>query len=138
MNITMEMVRSAANHWADAVNSHDIDRIVTLYSEDAVLWGTFARNRKTERSSLRDYFSKLCSKPCLRTEFIEQDIRIDGTHAFNSGSYLFGWIEAGYEVIVPARFSMAYRLGADGPVIVDHHSSLFPPENFNPEPYHKK
>lgn len=132
MNLTREMVRSLADQWVEAVNAHDIEKVVSLYSDDAVLWGTFARSRRTEKSCLKEYFAKLFAKPGLKAEFTEQHIRLDGKYAFNSGSYIFSWMESGKEVIIPARFSMAYRLAAAGPEIADHHSSLFPPENFDP------
>src|SRR5262252_4567608 len=33
-------VRAATQAWIDGMNSHDAERVVALYDEEAVLWGT--------------------------------------------------------------------------------------------------
>lgn len=53
-NATVEGLHAA---WVDAFNSHDLDRHMTLYTEDAVLFGSVAE-LQVGRETIRTYFSK--------------------------------------------------------------------------------
>ena len=130
-----DFVLKTCKRWAVALNAHDIDQVVSFYDSEAVLWGTFARIRKTGSTSLKEYFLKLCSRDHMKVEFIDQDVRIYGEIALSSGVYAFSWKDGHRQIRVPARFSMSFRLDPEGLKIIDHHSSLFPPEVFDPKPF---
>src|ERR1700675_4137743 len=49
-------VSEAALTWARALGEDDPDKVLPLYSDDAVLWGTLSPTVRTERPALRDYF----------------------------------------------------------------------------------
>ena len=51
-----EDVSAAAQAWARALGEDDPDKVLPLYSEDAVLWGTLSPTVRADRAALRDYF----------------------------------------------------------------------------------
>ena len=53
-NSTVEGLLAA---WIEAFNSHDLDRHMSLYTEDAVLFGSVAE-LQIGRDTIRHYFSK--------------------------------------------------------------------------------
>ena len=51
-----EDVATAASAWSRALGEDDPDKVLPLYSDDAVLWGTLSPTVRADRASLRDYF----------------------------------------------------------------------------------
>ena len=49
-------VSDAAKQWADVFALNDADKILALYSEDGVLWGTLSPTIRADRAALRAYF----------------------------------------------------------------------------------
>jgi hypothetical protein len=63
--LTKEQVHELAEHWVQAWNSHDLDKIMSHYAEDIVLVSPVAAKLLNEPSgtvqgkeALRDYFKK--------------------------------------------------------------------------------
>lgn len=120
-------VGEATEHWARTFNQGDPTAIVSLYMEDAVLWGTVAPELLTGQQAIRDYFARACVPGALpRVQLEQQHVRVIGDVAVNSGAYLFRVIEQGQERELPARFSMVWRKTFQGWRLVDHHSSARP------------
>lgn len=113
--------------WIRAFNAGDVDRIVSLYSRHAVLWGTFAKNLVTEPTELRDYFER-----ALTTDPAPQ-VTLDGLHvqpgsefAIASGAYSLSGSVNGSMKRTPARFTFVLRALNQTWLIINHHSSLVP------------
>ena len=78
-NLRGECARQFASEWIDAWNSHDLERIMSHYSDDVVLTSpvaarllNIADGTVTGKSALRSYFQKgLEAFPQLRFELIE-------------------------------------------------------------------
>lgn len=49
-------VSAPASTWAQALGQDEPDKVLPLYSDDAVLWGTLSPTVRADRASLRDYF----------------------------------------------------------------------------------
>jgi hypothetical protein len=49
-------VEAAAATWAQALGEDDPDKVLPLYSSDAVLWGTLSPKLRSDPAALRDYF----------------------------------------------------------------------------------
>ena len=49
-------VEAAAAAWAQAPGEDDPDKVLPLYSSDAVLWGTLSPKLRSDPAALRDYF----------------------------------------------------------------------------------
>ena len=123
-----EDVGVAASSWARALGEDEPDKVLPLYANDAVLWGTLSPIVRAEPASLRDYFvTAFKVLPGLKVTFGDQLIRVYGTTAVNTGYYTFSYVQNGEVKTLPARYSFTYVLRGDRWLIVDHHSSTLPP-----------
>jgi uncharacterized protein (TIGR02246 family) len=125
-------VTAAMNAWKDslaaACSGGGAAKILPLYAEDGVLWGTISSTIRDDRAELEDYFVTACTRlPKLTVEFKEALIRIyGGDTAINSGSYTFSYEKDGQPTQLPARYSFTL-VKRDGKwLIADHHSSAMP------------
>src|SRR5882757_5220361 len=122
-----EDVAAAAATWASALGEDEPDKVLQLYSDDAVLWGTLSPIVRSDRSALRDYFvTAFKVLPGLKVAFGEQLIRVYGSTAVNTGYYTFSYVQNGEPKTLPARYSFTYVQNGDRWLIVDHHSSAVP------------
>jgi uncharacterized protein (TIGR02246 family) len=122
-----EDVAAAASRWANALGEDDPEKVLPLYAEDAVLWGTLSPTVRAERAALRDYFvGAFKALPGLKVTFGEQLIRVYGTTAVNTGYYTFSYVKDGETKTWPARYSFTYVKNGGAWQIVDHHSSGMP------------
>src|SRR5215467_2293551 len=122
-----EDVAAATQAWAEAMTSHDGDRVLALYDSEAVLWGTRSPTLRDNPAALREYFNILRTvPPSYKAVLGEQRVRIYGDFAINTGTYTFSEVRDGKEIARPARFSFVYRKRDGRWLIVDHHSSAVP------------
>jgi uncharacterized protein (TIGR02246 family) len=122
-----EDVAAATSIWAQALGEDDPDKVLPLYSDDAVLWGTLSPTVRADRAAFRDYFvGAFKALPKLKVTFGEQLIRVYGTTAVNTGYYTFSYVKDGETKSWPARYSFTYVKNGDVWLIVDHHSSAMP------------
>ena len=122
-----EEVAAATATWAQALGEDDPDKVLPLYSSDAVLWGTLSPKLRSDPAALRDYFvGAFKALPGLKVKFGDQLIRVYGNTAVSSGYYTFSYVQNGESKIFPARHSFTYVKNGDRWMIVDHHSSAMP------------
>ena len=63
--------------WAQALGKGDPDKLLPLYSDDAVLLGTLSPTVRADRVALRDYFMTVFKLlPGLKVAFGDQLIRV--------------------------------------------------------------
>jgi len=68
-----EDVAAAAVTWAQALGEDDPDKVLPLYADDAVLWGTLSPKVRADRAALRDYFvTAFKVLPGLKVSFGDQ------------------------------------------------------------------
>jgi len=121
-------VAAAASTWAQALGEDDPEKVLPLYADDAVLWGTLSPTVRADRPALRDYFvTAFKVLPGLKVKFGDQLIRVYGNTAVNTGYYTFSFTKDGEAKSLPARYSFTYVKNGDHWLIVDHHSSAMPP-----------
>jgi uncharacterized protein (TIGR02246 family) len=122
-----EDVAATASRWAQALGDVDPEKVLPLYADDAVLWGTLAPTVRADRAGLREYFVNAFKVlPGLKVAFGEQLIRVYGSTAVNTGYYTFFYVKDGESKSWPARYSFTYVKKGDHWLIVDHHSSAMP------------
>lgn len=119
-------VAAATRAWTDAFASHDADRIAALYAPEAVFWGTNSAVIRNTPELVRAYFVNLKNRPTVRIELDEQNVRVYGEVAINTGRYSVHEIKDGQPTVRPLRFSFVYRKVDGRWLIVDHHSSAMP------------
>jgi uncharacterized protein (TIGR02246 family) len=122
-----EEVAASTSRWAQALGEDDPEKVLPLYADDAVLWGTLSPTVRADRAALRDYFvGAFKALPELKVTFGEQLIRVYGTVAVNTGYYTFSYVKNGETKSWPARYTFTYVKNGDVWLIVDHHSSAMP------------
>src|SRR5438105_3634898 len=122
-----EDVAAAASTWAGALGEDNPDTVLSLYSDDAVLWGTLSPTVRADRAALRDYFvTAFRVLPGLKVAFGDQLIRVYGGTAVNTGYYTFSYVKDGETKSLPARYSFTFVKNGEQWLIVDHHSSAMP------------
>jgi uncharacterized protein (TIGR02246 family) len=122
-----EDIASAASKWARALGEDDPEKVLPLYADDAVLWGTLSPTVRADQAALREYFVNAFKVlPGLKVTFGEQLIRVYGSAAVNTGYYTFSYAKDGEAKNWPARYSFTYVKSGDHWLIVDHHSSAMP------------
>jgi len=126
-DVSKQQIAALTQEWAAGMSAHDTDRVVSLYDPDAVLWGTRSPTIRTTPEKVREYFGLLKTvPPDYKGVIVEQNIRVYGDVAVNSGSYTFSETRDGKPLVRPARFSMVYRYHDGRWHIIDHHSSAVP------------
>jgi uncharacterized protein (TIGR02246 family) len=124
--IAKDQVAVATAAWAEAYNSRQPARITALYDSDAVFWGTTAKTISTTPDAVAEYFKDMPKTPNSRVTFGEQNIRVYGDIAINTGYYAFSVVRDGKPTTNPSRFTFVFR-NQDGQwKIIDHHSSRVP------------
>ena len=123
---SMLQVAAATDDWRAAYDSRDPKRITVLYATDAALWGTNLKAIAVTPAAVADYFKDARARPDARVVFGEQNIRVYGDLALNSGTYTFTGVRDGKPTTAPARFSFAFRKQEGKWRVVDHHSSRLP------------
>ena len=118
-------VAAATLAWGQAFGEENYERLSSLYSDDAVIWGMVSPTVRSGRSEVKDYFvSYFKVLPDVKVTFGNQLIRVYGNAAVNTGDYTFSWLKDGQTKTMPARYSFTYIKNGDNWLIVDHHSSM--------------
>ncbi len=123
---TRDQIMLATKEWQAAYDSRDPKRIISMYDEEAVLWGTTAKTIAPTPTAIWEYFKDAASRPNARVVIGEQHIRVFGETAFNSGYYTFMDVRDGQAVPRPARFTFVFHKKASKWLVVAHHSSASP------------
>lgn len=121
-------VAAATAKWGEVLALNDPDPIVALYDDETgVLWGTISPKRLDGKPGIRTYFVNAYEKlPGIKVTFGDQNIRVLGDTAVNTGYYTFTFMKDGELKTLPARYSFTYVKRPWGWMIVDHHSSAMP------------
>lgn len=119
-------VAAVAAEWARAFSEHNVERVTTLYSKDALLWGTTAPWLRTTPDQVREYFLTAFKIPNISVSYTNQTIRIFGGTAIVAGNYTFTARRDGQTQDSLARYSFTLMKEGDRWLIVDHNSSPMP------------
>ena len=114
--------------WMQAVNKGDLEGLLAMYDENAVLIPTFSNRLLSKTGSIRDYFEKLCGREELsialhEKTLIAQPVTND-IHAMH-GIYCWRFAIEGELLSFEARFSYVLDLARARPIL-HHHSSQIP------------
>jgi uncharacterized protein (TIGR02246 family) len=120
-----ETIAALFHDWNKALQSGKAEEVLKLYAPDAILLPTVSNKVRHNHEEIKDYFlTLLASKPSVKMD--EQNIRIFGPMAINSGVYTIKLTRDGKPAEIPARFTFVYQRQGDRWVIVEHHSSAMP------------
>jgi uncharacterized protein (TIGR02246 family) len=120
-------IAALATEWAAAFSEHNVDRILKLYSREAMLWGTNGMTLRTTPEEVRGFFESAFKIPNISVSFDNQTVRLFGNVAVVAGNYTFtARPQGGPSQDSPARYSFTLVKDGERWIIVDHNSSLMP------------
>ena len=114
--------------WLNGVNSGNLNDVVSLYSENAVMLPTFSSKCLATAADIRAYFERLAGQKSLHVQLHEKTLIVqDFSSRLHSISGIYGWqFELEGEILnFEARFTFTIDLNLSRP-IVHHHSSQVP------------
>ena len=124
----MKKPEQVLKEWMQAVNDGDLEGLLSLYDDGAVLIPTFSNRLLSKREVISDYFKKLCSREDLSIALHEKTLSIQpivGDVFALHGIYCWRFAIDGELLSFEARFSYVMDLARDKPII-QHHSSQIP------------
>ena len=114
--------------WCERVNAGDLEGVLSLYEETALLLATFDAQPLDQPVQRRKYFENFMGRPGARVEVDETSLahnrHSEGVYQA-TGLYTFFYEEVGVLVRQPARFTFIVSVD-ERPLILHHHSSLVP------------
>ena len=118
--------KDVISKWEECLNNSELNSIVNLYLDNAVLWGTFSNVIRDSSELISEYFENLYQKNELKVNFSSTSARAYGETSIFSGTYEFSYIEEEL-VIHHARYTFVVCKDDVGNYkIAEHHSSLIP------------
>ena len=114
--------------WMKAVNDNNVESLLSLYDNEAVLIPTFSNRLLNTPEKLRDYFEKLGSREELSIALHEKTLIIQelGNQIYSlSGIYNWRFAVDGELLNFEARFSYLIDISKQNPIL-HHHSSQIP------------
>jgi hypothetical protein len=124
----MKKPEQILKEWMQAVNAGDVEALLALYDEKAVLIPTFSNRLLGQPEKIRDYFEKLSTREELSIALHEKTLGIqqikDQVHAMH-GIYCWRFAIDGELLSFEARFSYLLDMALPHPIL-QHHSSQIP------------
>jgi hypothetical protein len=114
--------------WMQAINNSDLESLLGLYDEKAVLIPTFSNRVLNTPAKIREYFERLSSREELSIALHEKTLivqSINNDRYALSGIYCWRFALDGELLSFEARFSYMLDLTLSSPII-HHHSSQIP------------
>ncbi len=114
--------------WLQAVNNGDIECVMALYAENAVLIPTFSNRLLNDTGKIRNYFESLNAREELSVALHEKTVTVQAISTSISalcGIYCWRFAVEHELLSFEARFSFVLDLALNNPII-QHHSSQIP------------
>ena len=114
--------------WCERLNAGDLDGVLSLYDENALLFATFDVQPLVQPEQRRKYFEGFLARPGAGVEVDETTLvhRLHSDDVYQAtGLYVFFYEEGDVLVRQHARFTFIVSVD-ESPLILHHHSSLVP------------
>lgn len=124
----MKKPKDILEQWMKAVNDGNVESLLSLYDNDAVLIPTFSNRLLNTADKLKDYFEKLGNREDLSIALHEKTLITQelGNQIYSlSGIYNWRFAVDGELLNFEARFSYVIDLSRPNPIL-HHHSSQIP------------
>ena len=125
MNQTPESILKT---WMQAVNTGDVEQLVAMYHDSAVLIPTFSNRLLGKPEAIREYFIRLAAREDLSIALHEKTLAVQdvggGLYSV-CGIYCWRFAIDGELFNFEARFSYVLNPSLDRPIL-HHHSSQIP------------
>jgi hypothetical protein len=117
---------STVERWASEFNAANVDKLVSLYTPDALFFGTTMQTLATTPEAVRKYFAGVAMIAPKVKLGDHSMMMISDTAVLDAGSYEFTREKDGQTMIVPARYSILLVKKGNDWGIAHHHSSARP------------
>jgi len=117
--------RNFLDGWIQFVNNGDIENLLNLYDNKAILLPTFSNEILNTPKKLREYFEELGSREDLNVAINEKNLIVQKlqNQIFSlGGTYNWSFNVKGEVLNIEARFSYLIDLSKTSPIL-HHHSS---------------
>jgi hypothetical protein len=124
----IKKTKDVLEQWMQAVNDGNVESLLSLYDNDAVLIPTFSNRLLNTADKLKDYFEKLGNREDLSIALHEKTLITQelGNQIYSlSGIYNWRFAVDGELLNFEARFSYVIDLSRPNPIL-HHHSSQIP------------
>ena len=114
--------------WRERINAGDLEGVLSLYEENALLFATFDAQPLGQPDQRRKYFENFLKRPGAGVEVDETTLvhsRLSENVCQATGLYVFFYEEGDVLVRQHARFTFIVSVDQT-PLILHHHSSLVP------------
>ena len=116
------------DNWTKHINAGEFDNLVSMYSEQAVLFATFDGQPLDTTKLIHAYFRGFLAKEGSGVELDTSTVRHtelgDSTYS-STGLYTFFFMDNGQLIRHSARFTFIFDQDNSGSIL-HHHSSLIP------------
>jgi hypothetical protein len=116
------------NEWLQSVNKGNLEKVLALYNESALLIPTFSNKILNNPVKVKDYFETLNRREGLSVELHNKTVKSqkfsETIHGL-SGIYCWRFSVDGELLSFEARFSFLIDLSLKNPIL-HHHSSQIP------------
>lgn len=124
----MKQAKEVLDLWMAAVNDADVEKLLSLYDQSAILIPTFSNRILHSSGQHREYFEKLGSREELSIALHENTLMVQAVPESKyilSGIYNWRFKVDGELLNFEARFTYLIDLAREHPII-HHHSSQIP------------
>ena len=114
--------------WCERINAGDLEGVLSLYEENALLFATFDAQPLGQPEQRRNYFENFLKRPGAGVEVDETTLvhsRLSEGAYQATGLYTFFYQEGDVLVRQHARYTFIVSVDQT-PLILHHHSSLVP------------
>ena len=124
----MQSPEEILNNWLNAVNNGDIENLLALYNEKAVLIPTFSNRILNSPDKIRDYFTQLGNREELSVALHQKTVHTQNiSDSIIAICAIYCWRFAVEDELLSfeARFSYLIDVDLTKPIL-QHHSSQIP------------
>jgi len=124
----MADANAVLERWLECVNGGELEAVLGLYDEGAVLIPTFSNRIHATPAMIREYFERLAANPELAVVLHPKTLTVQdlpGDLACFGGIYRWRLAVDGEPLEFEARFSFVFAPAAQRPIL-HHHSSQVP------------
>ena len=115
-------------NWISRINAGNLEQVVSMYSNEALLFATFEGKPLNNPSSIRKYFEIFLSREEAGVEVDPSTIshsELGKSNYSSTGLYTFFFKEGDQLVRQTARFTFIFNNQNSGSIL-HHHSSVIP------------
>ena len=119
---------SHLENWIDQINSGNLEQVLGLYSQDALLFATFDEEPLNSPALIRGYFDSFLARDGAGVELDSASVchsELGENHYSSTGLYTFFFNEGDQHIRQKARFTFIFKRQKTGSII-HHHSSVIP------------